>query len=108
VADFGQHRLVPRDEDAGLAHYTPRPKDKQSPPMGNFQMQWVNACKGDLKTSCDFDYSGTAIELMLLGLVAYRAGKKIEYDGAAGRVTNDDDANALLAREYRKGWTLNG
>ena len=38
--------------------------------------QWVNACKGDLKTSSNFDYSSTMIEQMLFGLVAYRIGKK--------------------------------
>jgi len=45
---------------------------------------------------------------MLLGLVAYRVGKKLDYDGAAGRVTNSPEANALLSRQYREGWTLNG
>ena len=48
------------------------------------------------------------IEQMLLGLVAYRVGKKISYDGASGRVTDNPEANALLSRTYRKGWTLNG
>ena len=56
-----------------------------------FQMEWMDACKGksnnvvhgtSSKTHCDFDYSGTMIEQMLLGLVAHRAGKKLEYDGA--------------------------
>lgn len=107
-ADFGRNELLPRDPDAGLAHYKPRPKEKQIPRMGGFQQQWINACKGDLKTSCDFDYSGTAAEEMLLGLVAYRVGKKIKFDGEAGRVTNDSQANDLLRRKYRKGWTLNG
>jgi hypothetical protein len=32
------------------------------PPLGHFQKQWTNACKGDLKTTCDFDYSGTLID----------------------------------------------
>ena len=49
--------------------------------MGHFQMEWVNACKGDLKTSCNFDYAGTMIETMLLGLVAYRAGKSSPTTG---------------------------
>jgi hypothetical protein len=48
------------------------------------------------------------IEQMLLGLVAYRAGKRIEYDAASGRVTNDAAANEFLKRSYRKGWTMNG
>jgi hypothetical protein len=46
--------------------------------------------------------------MMLLGLVAYRAGKKIQYDGAAGRITDSAKANDLLRHNYREGWTLNG
>jgi len=48
------------------------------------------------------------MEQMLLGLVAHQAGKRLEYDPVAGRVTNSSDANAMLKREYRPGWTLNG
>ena len=48
------------------------------------------------------------IEQMLLAHVAYRVGKKIEYDGASGRITNSPEANAQLGREYRPGWTLHG
>ena len=50
------------------------------------------------KTACDFEYSGNMIEQLLLGLVAYRAGKKIKYDGAAGRVTDCPEADELLRR----------
>jgi len=48
------------------------------------------------------------IEMMLLGMVAYRVGKKISYDGGAGKVTDCPEANELLTRKYRQGWTLNG
>jgi len=48
------------------------------------------------------------IEMLMLGLVAYRAGRKIKYDGTAGRVTDCPEANELLARKYRPGWTLQG
>ena len=82
-----------------------------------FQAEWIDACKGknnsaahgtSSKTHCDFDYSGTMMEQMLLGLVAHRAGKKLEYDPATGRVTNAPEANDYLKREYRPNWTLNG
>jgi predicted dehydrogenase len=82
-----------------------------------FQLDWIAACKGksnrvvhgtSSKTHCDFDYSGTMIEQMLLGLVAHRAGKRLEYDPATGRVTNVAEANEYLKRQYRSGWTLNG
>jgi hypothetical protein len=108
AAGFQNNKLMPLEEGGSLDHYTPRPESERIPPMGGFQEQWVNACKGDLKCACDFKYSGDAIEQMLLGLVAYRVGKKLEYDGKAGRVTNCDEANGLLSRKYRKGWVLDG
>ena len=84
-------------------------RDKVLPPLGHFQKQWIDACKDtSLKTACDFEYSGNMIEQLLLGLVAYRVGKKLDYDGAAGRVTNSPEANELLRRQYRPGWTLDG
>ncbi|MFQ6130763.1 MAG: Gfo/Idh/MocA family protein [Armatimonadota bacterium] len=108
VADFDSRVIIPHGDAANMTYYKPRPQDQLIPPLGNFQQEWLDACKGDLKTSCDFDYGGTLIEQMLLGLVAYRVGKKIEYDGATGRVTNSTEANDLLSREYRPGWVLNG
>jgi hypothetical protein len=106
VADFGKNTLHPL-EGADLSHYTPRPKEKQLPAMGGFQAQWVRACKGDKQTSCNFDYAGRLIEMMLLGLVAYRVGKKIAYDGKTGK-TDNPEADKLLCRAYREGWKLEG
>ena len=82
-----------------------------------FQLDWVDACKGlrngvthgvSSKTHCDFEYAGTMMEQMLLGLVAHRVGKKLTYDAATGRVTNSAEANDYLKRTYRPNWTLNG
>jgi len=108
ICDFDSRIVLPFGDDADMSYYNRREKDKMLPPVGHFQKEWTKACKGDLKTSCDFEYNGTMTEMMLLGLVAYRAGKKLEYDGAAGRVTNSPEANELLSRKYREGWTLNG
>ena len=82
-----------------------------------FQMDWIDACKGksnnvthgtSSKTHCDFDYAGTMMEQMLLGLVAHQAGKRLEYEPASGRVTNAPEANDYLKRQYRPNWTLDG
>jgi len=108
IADYDSRILLPYGKEADMTYYKPRSKDELIPPLGHFQKEWTNACKTDLKTSCDFDYGGTMIEQMLLGLVAYRVGRKIEYDGEKGRVTNSRNGNRLLSREYRRGWTLRG
>ncbi|MBI3207578.1 MAG: Gfo/Idh/MocA family oxidoreductase [Candidatus Solibacter usitatus] len=93
-------------------------KNGTPPSTGDvFQQEWLDACKGKLnnvvhgtssKTHCDFDYAGTMMEQMLLGLVAHRVGKKLQYDPVAGRVTNAPEANDYLKRTYRPNWKLNG
>lgn len=108
VAGFTSRMLFPGNREADLTYYKPRTKETLLPPVGDFQKEWINACKGSLKTSCDFDYGGRLIEMMLLGMVAYRVGKTIAYDGATGRVTDNAEADKLLRRTYRPGWTLNG
>ena len=44
--------------------------------------------------------------IILLGIVALRAGNKIHYDGEAMRITNNAAANQYLKREYKSGWSL--
>jgi predicted dehydrogenase len=68
------------------------------------ELNWVDAAKGKVEASCPFEYAARLTEVMLLGIVALRAGKKIYYDGANMRVTNVPQANHYLSREYREGW----
>jgi predicted dehydrogenase len=74
----------------------------------NHEMNWVRACKGLEPATSPFSYAAPLTETMLLGLVALRAGqgRKIRWDAEAMRVTNDDDANRYLTREYRAGWEV--
>jgi predicted dehydrogenase len=108
VCDFQRRLLIPLGNRADMTYYKPRPADKILPQMDGFQQEWIDACKGNPKTTCNFDYGGLMTEQLLLALVAYRAGEKLEYDGATGKVTNNAQANEYLKRTYRSGWTLDG
>jgi len=72
------------------------------------QMNWVKACKEGGEASSPFHYASRLTEVMLLGVVALRAGqgRKIRYDADAMRITNVEDANRYLTREYRPGWEV--
>jgi predicted dehydrogenase len=67
---------------------------------------WGNACKGKGEASTPFDYAAKLTEVMLLGIVALRAGNKIHYNAEDMRITNNAAANQFLKREYRSGWSL--
>jgi hypothetical protein len=45
-------------------------------------------------------------ELALLGTLALRTGKVLDWDANAMRVTNDKDANQFVDPPYRAGWKL--
>jgi Oxidoreductase family, NAD-binding Rossmann fold/Oxidoreductase family, C-terminal alpha/beta domain len=94
-------RLLPKSlhESFGKPPQTLPRIDKE-----DHEMNWVAAAKGKTEASCPFEYASRLTEVMLLGIVALRAGKKIEYDGANMRVTNVAQANDYLSRQYRQGW----
>jgi hypothetical protein len=74
-------------------------------PDENHEMNWVDAAKGKTEASCPFEYAARLTEVMLLGVVSLRAGKKIVYDAEHMRVTNDDAANEYFRRAPRSGWS---
>jgi len=87
-----------------FANFQP-PKPSIPDSIGHKQ-EWVAACKTGSPTTCNFDYSGPLSETVLLGTVAYRVGKKLEWDAASLKATNCPEADQFIRREYRKGWTL--
>jgi predicted dehydrogenase len=70
------------------------------------EQNWADAAKGKGEASTPFEYAARLTEVMLLGIVALRAGGKIHYDGAGMRITNMPGGNDYLTREYRSGWSL--
>ena len=90
-------------------------------PEGHY-VQWVNACiagYGKAETSSTFDYAGPLTETILMGNLALRSyitksadgksfpgRKKLLWDAANMKITNYDEANQYVKREYREGWKL--
>ena len=69
--------------------------------------EWLAACKGGPPTLCNFtDFAAPLTEVMLLGCLAQRVGKRIEWDPAAMKATNLPEAAAFVTRTYRKGWQI--
>jgi len=68
--------------------------------------EWVAAIKGGPPAMSSFDYASLLAETVLLGNVAIRLGKKLEWDGPGLKVTNVPEAAQYIRREYRKGWEI--
>lgn len=67
---------------------------------------WIDSFKNKTQSPGSFIYAGPVTETILLGAVALRAGKKVDYDSANMKITNMSEAAKYLVREYRQGWEL--
>jgi predicted dehydrogenase len=90
-------------------------------PEGHY-VQWVNACiagYGQKTLSSPFDYAGPLTETILMGNLALRSynirgtngkgypgRKKLLWDAVNMKITNFDEANQFVKREYRTGYKL--
>lgn len=77
-----------------------------APPKWTHWREWISACKTGQPTGGDFAYGARLTDVALLGNLALRVGKPIDWDAEKRRVTNIAEANELLSREYRKGWKV--
>jgi predicted dehydrogenase len=99
IAEYGMFKLYPEEKFADVR----RPQLPRGLPHAQ---EWVKACKTGSPTGCHFGYSGPLTETVLLGTVAHRVGKKLQWDPVKLKATNCSGADRFIRREYRKGWTL--
>jgi len=101
IADYGRHMLLPEDKFADFQRPDPFIPDS----IGHHR-EWTEACKTGGPTTCNFDYSGALTEAALLCNVALRTGKKLDWDARNLKAVGCPEADALIRRPYRPGWTL--
>ena len=111
----------------GETEFGPETEKMDEPEYGH-QRKWVDACKARFNSkehkelTSSFDYAGPMTETVLMGNLAIRsymlrkennkgsleffARKKLLWDGEGMKITNLDEANQFVSRNYRDGWTV--
>jgi len=100
-ADYTSYKLFPQESFVDFE--PPPPSIPRSP--GHYA-EWLAACRGGPAAACHFDYAGPLSEAVLLGAVAYRTGKRLEWDAATLTATNAPEAARFIRKEYRAGWEV--
>lgn len=105
VGDKGKildHRLIPaaRQKEYG------KPPKKMDRSPGHVK-EWTDAAKGGKPAGASFDsFASLCTETILLGNIAIRTNRRLEYDGEKGEIKNDPAANAFINLPRRAGWEL--
>jgi hypothetical protein len=117
--DYGEQFFVKLNDEKKFTHYKKHPAVEpvpQSIPRNTFKgdtdlkhhLEWINAIKENDPKLCysRFEIGAQLTEIMLLGCVSLRVGKKIEWDGPNMTATNCPEAAQFIKRENRSGWVL--
>lgn len=99
IADYNRSVLLPESRFKDFQ----RPEPSIPNSIGHHK-EWTEAVKGNGTTTCHFDYAGPLTETVLLGNVAWRAQRDLDWDPANMKATNTDAAAPYVGREDRTGW----
>jgi hypothetical protein len=101
LSDYQKHVLLPEAEFADFQRPEPF-----IPRVESHHAEWIAACKSGAVCSANFVYSGWLTEANHLGNVAFRVGKKLQWDPEKICATNAPEADRFLRCPYREGWKL--
>ena len=85
-----------------MASFPRPPRKYPRVPRGNPHTEWLDAIKGGpVPGSNIIDHSADLTEFNLLGNIAIRLNRPIDWDPVAGRCTGLPEADALIHKTYR-------
>ncbi len=96
--------FYPSDSKQAVVH---QDAQHQEPDGHSIKLLWsdfIDAIESGKRPTCDIEIGHLATNMSLLGMVSYRLGRSVQWDGANEKIIGDDDANKLLRREYRGPW----
>ncbi len=97
----GDIKLLPEKQFAGF-----QPPPKTLPRTIGHYREWIEAVKGGKPANCNWDFAGRMVEVALLGTLAARTARLLEWDTKTLAITNDSEANRLVNPPCRSGWRL--
>jgi predicted dehydrogenase len=105
-SDYGNEwSLLPKKNFDGYKKPALKGPSNNKDDLG-MKIEWVAGIKGGPAPYSNFDFAALMTETLLLGNVAVKLGKKLDWDAANLKVTNVKEAEHLIKTAYRKGWTL--
>ncbi len=82
----------------------PKPFIAKSP---GFHQEWINACKGGPRSTCDFvNYSGALSEAVLLANAAYRAGGGFDWNAELLKASGNSRAEQYITSQFTRAWEV--
>ncbi|MGQ9503497.1 MAG: Gfo/Idh/MocA family protein [Thermogutta sp.] len=99
-ANYTMHEIVP--EGDRMKDRTP--PEPSIPPSPGHEIEWVNCIKTRAQPSCSVFYHVKVDIPIVLGNLAYRLGRSLQFDPEKEQIVGDDEAAQLAVPVYREPW----
>ncbi|HUS34485.1 MAG TPA: gfo/Idh/MocA family oxidoreductase, partial [Verrucomicrobiae bacterium] len=83
-----------------------KPPTPTLPRTPEHHIEWIRACKGGPKTESNFEYAARLTEGLLVGYLAQRTGKRIEWDAKNMKAKGVPEADQYIHPKFRDGWKI--
>lgn len=100
--------FYPAGRGGEAIHEEPRLHDPDKQNIKELWADFLQAIKTGRRPVCDIEIGHRSTCMSLLGMLAWRLGRSIRWDGEKETIVGDDEANRLLARPYRGAWKYPG
>lgn len=102
VTNYSEHKLFVKGKEV-TDFKRPDPTIPDSP--GHIR-EFLDSIKSRKLTTCDLEYAHRLNKGGLLGNIALRTGRRIQWDNEAEKIVGDKAAQSMVTRRYRKPWKL--
>jgi predicted dehydrogenase len=96
--------FYPTDDKKPIIHEDPKLDDPDKQNIAALWSNFLSSIKTKALPICDIEIGQRSTNMSLLGMLSWKLGRSVEWDGEKGMVKNDADANKLLSRAYRGEW----
>lgn len=96
--------FYPADEKQPVIHQDAQHKEPDGHSIDLLWADFIQAIESGIRPRCDVQIGHEATNLSLLGMLSYKLGRSVNWDGEKEVILGDDEANKLLQRQYRAPW----
>jgi predicted dehydrogenase len=108
VVDRGGWEVIPEEEGGEALVQVPAIAEYEGSDVHRPTQNFSNALRNGEALNADVGVGHKAAVVCHMGNVAYKTGRKVNWDQAARSFVDDDEANALKWAQYKNGWDMPG
>jgi predicted dehydrogenase len=96
--------FYPASKGQPVLHEEPTLHTSDSHNIRELWADFLGAIRENRRPVCDIENGHRSTNMSLLGMISWKVGRSLQWDGARERIAGDAEANKLLRRAYRAPW----